>query len=103
MAGRQSVPGKATYFAAGAAILLLAAWYAAPAAASSNTPVAGDEETKSYNDEGVLSPSHYLAPRVESALQKIFSDRRPTMTTRVPGVSDDELARYKRQMYRKDI
>lgn len=31
------------------------------------------------------------------------SDEWPAMNARVPGLSDDELARYKRQMYRTDI
>jgi len=31
------------------------------------------------------------------------ADKPSTMNTRVPGVSSEELARYKRQMYRKDI
>lgn len=30
-------------------------------------------------------------------------DKQSTVKTRVPGVSDDDLARYKRQMYRRDI
>ena len=61
--------------------------------------------------------SHILAPRVEAALRKVFenmttpladsdkakTDEAPVMNTRVPGVSDEELARYKRQMYRTDI
>ncbi len=64
-----------------------------------------------------VSRSHILAPRVEAALRRVFedattpladsdkatTDEAPVMNTRVPGVSDEELARYKRQMYRTDI
>lgn len=39
----------------------------------------------------------------ESTTRFSQSDRQPTMNASVPGVSDDELARYKRQMYRTDI
>jgi len=64
-----------------------------------------------------LPPSHYLAPRVNAALREMFKDKTaalsdsdttegsnpPVMKTYVPGVSDEELAQYKRQMYRTDI
>ena len=64
-----------------------------------------------------LSPDHSLAPRIEAALRKVFNDTTtpvadseqadddepPAMITRVPGISDQELARYRRQMYRTDI
>jgi len=104
-------------FAAGAVLALLVVWIAGPATASSNTPVVGDDVEKSANEFDTFSPSHSLAPRVEAALRKVFkepaarlddidesvSSKRPAMTTRVPGISDDQLARYKRQMYRKDI
>lgn len=147
MAARQSLPKQGRSFAAGAAIVLLAAWHAEPATASSNAPVSCDdvaevsfevpaselktaavshdvdakgiESTDSAEEIEALSPDHYLAPRVEAVLRKVFkdsatpiadtpitdsnSDKQPAMNTRVPGVSDHELARYKRQMYRTDI
>ncbi len=145
MAARQSVSKQGKSFAAGAAIVLLAAWHAEPAAASSNTPVScddvadasfevlasdlkaavvshevdakGSKDAETAEEIDALSPDHYLAPRVEAVLRKVFrdsatpiadapivdSDKRPGMNTRVPGVSDHELARYKRQMYRTDI
>ena len=104
-------------FAAGALLALLVVWIAGPATASSNTPVVGDDVEKSANEFDTFSPSHSLAPRVEAVLRKVFekpaaqlddidesvSSKRPAMTTRVPGISDEQLARYKRQMYRKDI
>jgi len=96
---------------------MLVVWLAGPATASSNTPVIRDDVAESANEFDSLSPSHSLAPRVEAVLRKVFkekaarlddidesvSSKRPAMTTRVPGVSDDLLARYKRQMYRQDI
>jgi len=107
-------------FAAGAVLALLVVWIAGPATASSNTPVIRDDVEKSANEFDTFSPSHSLVPRVEAALRKVFKEpaarvddiddidesvisKRPAMTTRVPGISDDQLARYKRQMYRKDI
>ena len=43
-------------------------------------------------------------PPVKQSERPIADAERPaTMNTRVPGVSSEELARYKRQMYRKDI
>lgn len=143
MAGRQSTPRQGNSVAASAAILVLAALSAAPMSASANTcslcgdaayrilevpaaelqadTVSHDLDTKDVaNPTAIvktLSPNHYLTPRVEAALRKVFKDRNapladseqadddepPTMNTRVPGVSDRELARYKRQMYRTDI
>jgi hypothetical protein len=72
----------------------------------------GIKDAESAEKTDALSPDHYLAPRVESVLREVFKDsatpivdrdKQPAMNTRVPGVSDDELARYKRQMYRTDI
>lgn len=112
-----SKQGKA--FAAGAALAFFVAWHAGPASASSNTPEVSDDVTESANALETFSPPiHSLAPKVEAALRKVFekpatsladSDakplgtQRPAITTRVPGISDEQLARYKRQMYRKDI
>lgn len=143
MAARQSTPNQGNRFTACAAFLVLAAWHAGPASASANSASLCDDvaklefevpveqlqanvvsheidakgSEKSVIEIEVISPSHYLAPRVEAALRKVFEDSttsltdgdRPTtnaapvMNTRVPGVSDEELGRYKRQMYRTDI
>ncbi len=145
MAGRHSMPKQGNAFAAGAVIAVLAAWYTGPAIASSNATLLSDDISDvrleiaskelqakvvshemdangveaSESDFGIdaISPSHYLTPKVEAALRKVFkdsatpiagsrkpdSDEPPAMHTRVPGVSDDELARYRHQMYRTDI
>lgn len=69
-----------------------------------------------------VSPSRLLSPKAESALRKVFEetaspaaaspvadalqadgDVRPAAKARVPGLSDGDLARYKRQMFRRDI
>lgn len=76
-------------------------------------------EPDSADKVDVLSADHLLKPRVEATVREVFADSddeaEPAeavqteaddpviMNTRVPGVSDDELARFKRQMYRKDI
>ena len=101
MAARRSRSNQGKACAAGAALAFLVAWHAGPATASSNTPVDSDDVTKSAKEFDTMSPRHSLAPRVEAALRKVFKE--PAMTTRVPGISDEQLARYKRQMYRKDI
>jgi len=84
---------------------------------------ADDAETDSEND--VLTPTHYLAPRAEASVREAFEDAAPSvaevvpasdddadsaddeelpgMKSRLPGVTDSELARYRRQMYRIDI
>lgn len=68
-----------------------------------------------------LSSAKLLDAQPKAALREVFSDterpsqgaedlvstqdgeERARMNTRVPGVSDDELTRYKEQMYRRDI
>jgi hypothetical protein len=126
MAGRQAHPKQGKNFAAGAAIVFLVAWHANPATASSNTPVLCDDVA----DSALEIPAHKLqativnhesdAKRVEENAAKSLDDEKavetavtenpiaagkkvPAMHARVPGVSDDELARYKRRMYRTDI
>lgn len=117
MAGRRAMSTQGKPFAAGAAFALLFVWLAGPAAASSNTPVGRDDAEESANEFDTFSPGHSRAPRVEALLRKVFKEpaarldeindsfntKRPAMTTRVPGISDGQLARYKRHMYRKDI
>jgi hypothetical protein len=76
-----------------------------------------DQETADKVD--VISAEHLLRPRAIATIREVFADsddeaKQPEteqseadesviMNTRVPGFSDDELARFKRQMYRKDI
>lgn len=126
MAGRQANPKQGKIVAAGTAIVLLAAWHANPATASSDTPVLCDDVA----DSALEIPAHKLqativnhetdAKHVEEDAAKSPNDEKavetpvtenpiaagetvPAMHARVPGVSDDELARYKRRMYRTDI
>ena len=77
---------------------------------------AGDEQGDA------LGASQLLQPGPETALREAFTDNDATtvsgvdeavspqvsddavdINTRVPGVADDELTRYKRQMFRRDI
>ncbi len=60
----------------------------------------------------VISPTRLRSPVTESAVPEEYNhlpasaandEKRPPMNARVPGVSDEALSRYKRQMYRKDI
>lgn len=84
------------------------------------TPVSHDVEQDASADKvDVLSDDHLLKSSVEAIVREVFADGEDEadpaeavqtdaddpviMNTRVPGVSDDELARFKRQMYRKDI
>ena len=82
----------------------------------------GMEVGQSDGDADALLPTNYLSPRAEAALRELLEDTKkaspdspvtdapgvdvgeqPAMKARVPGVSDNDLARYKRQMYRRDI
>lgn len=119
MTGRRSLSGQRRAFVAGAALVFLVAWHAAPATASSNTPPISGDVTESVNDlDAVSAPTRSLERSVAAESRKAFKERaasladndrepagskRPAITTRVPGISDEQLARYKRQMYRKDI
>ena len=126
MPARQASPQQSTIFAVGAAMLFVLAWHANSASASSNTPVLCDDvadsaleipahefkaaivnhETEVQRDEkDVVSPvaeettaEGPIAEKPAPAGEKV-----PAVHARVPGVSDDELARYKRRMYRTDI
>lgn len=117
MARRRAISIQGKVSAAGAALALLALWHAGPAAASSNTPLVPADVAKTANQLDELSPEHSRTPRAEATLRKVFEGaatplaknngpiarKRPAMTTRLPGVSDERLARYKRQMNRSDI
>ncbi|MGB5450392.1 MAG: hypothetical protein WBM80_15815 [Woeseiaceae bacterium] len=118
MAGRRLLANQGKALAAATALAFLVAWHAAPATASSNTPVGSDDVTNSASEYHTISSGHSLAPRIEAALRKAFkapavslaerddkplASQRPAITTRVPGISDEQLARYRRLMYRKDI
>ena len=87
-----------------------------------------DDETISEIAEiGFASSSSLLAPRAEAAIRDAFSatntepmagtkakpeddsdddenaDMEMEMNAKLPGVSDDDFLRYKKQMYRRDI
>lgn len=72
--------------------------------------------------EEPLAPAHYLTPKMDTGLRQVFEDNaesvpeprndpkpavgdddKPAIKARVPGISDTDLARYKRHMYRRDI
>ena len=61
--------------------------------ASTGTQLRGDRIDKAARDSD--------DPGTDSRVTD--GDKQSTVKTRVPGVSDDDLARYKRQMYRRDI
>ena len=82
----------------------------------------GSEVGHPDGDAETLLPANYLSPQAEAALRELREDTKkaspdspvadaprvdggeqPAMKARVPGVSDNDLARYKRQMYRRDI
>lgn len=74
---------------------------------------------RNVNEIGVLPRDHLLKAGVEAAVRKIFDDtddeseaedvdeaepaETAILNTRVPGISNDRMARFKRQMLRKDI
>ncbi|MGI9233823.1 MAG: hypothetical protein ACR2RD_09360 [Woeseiaceae bacterium] len=83
-------------------------------------PVAPEE---SDDIEEPLAPAQYLTPKMGTPLRQAFDDdaetdpeprddpkpavgndsQQPAIKARVPGMSDTDLARYKRHMYRRDI
>lgn len=101
-----------------AALVLLVALPAGYATGASNMPETSDGAAKSASEFHTISRGPSLAPRIQAALRKVFKEpaelpaerddkpvasQRPAITTRLPGISDEQLARYRRQMYRKDI
>jgi len=80
--------------------------------ASNNIVTKEVEAVESAAEGDTSSAREGLVPRVEAAQRQVVEettsqiaedDDRPAMKARVPGISDDELARYKRQMFRTDI
>jgi hypothetical protein len=77
------------------------------------------ESQDSADKVDTLAADHLLRPRAAATIREVFADgddeaeqsetaqaeadEAVIMNTRVPGYSDDELTRFKRQMYRKDI
>ena len=80
------------------------------------------EIDQSESDGDSFLPANYLSPRAEALIRdarekpmegapdrplaetpRTDPDGQPTIKARVPGVSDGDLVRYKRHMYRRDI
>lgn len=82
----------------------------------------GSDSSESDQESALLSPASYLSPEAAATVREAFEEvaplaeaassgdddadegeHSPEMKSRVPGVSDSELARYRQQMYRVDI
>lgn len=88
----------------------------------------GAQDALQEPPQGTLSRTRFLVPRAEAAAREAFREiaspvadavppvtrevatpqsgdpeESPSINTRIPGVSADDLARYRRQMYRTDI
>lgn len=82
----------------------------------------GNDRSESDSEAALLSPASYLSPEAAATVREAFEEVPPLaeavsagdddddegedsseMKSRVPGVSDSELARYRQQMYRVDI
>lgn len=81
-------------------------------------PVSSDLDAATGEDTETLSADQLLKPRIDTRAREIFAEdddveelqettsesEDPTaLRIRVPGVSDKDLVRFKRQMYRRDI
>jgi len=90
-------------------------------------PTANDERIAEIDEMETASSNSLLAPRAAAAIRDVFksshtppmagTDANPEpetdgdentlpdsgMNTELPGVSDEDLLRYKKQMYRRDI
>lgn len=79
-------------------------------------------DQRAVDGEDRIAPARFLTPEAKAALRRVFdetdetvaepqadeeaaadSDKPPMIKTRVPGITDGQLARYKRHMYRRDI
>ena len=75
---------------------------------------------KNPQDTETVSASQVLKPRFDATVREVFAEDEKSATEaeakaepeveepsalriRVPGISDEELVRFKRQMYRRDI
>lgn len=80
------------------------------------------DQSESDSESALLSPASYLSPEAAATVREVFEEvsplaeatpardddadegeDTPEMKSRVPGVSNSELARYRQQMYRVDI
>lgn len=89
--------------------------------ASSASHEADSKNVATEQTEDALPDTRYLPLEAEAALRQVFEDspeagaepgvddpveegeKQPAIKARVPGVSEGDLARYKRHMYRRDI
>ena len=83
-----------------------------------------EAETDETNDSDISTSQHLLAPLAEAAIKDAFERSEAVVTTakpdvatedhkeansdsgmntRLPGISDTDFSRYKKQMYRRDI
>lgn len=79
-------------------------------------PVSHDLEAQENDGDGAeaVSASEVLKPRFDATMREVFSEGEEalpdddaelpaSLRLRVPGVSDEDLVRFKRQMFRRDI
>ncbi|MDJ0750397.1 MAG: hypothetical protein QNJ11_13000 [Woeseiaceae bacterium] len=81
-------------------------------------PVSHELETENSKNTETVSADQLLKPRFDATVRKVFTDEESeeelqetdaevddpaALRIRVPGVTDEELVRFKRQMYRRDI
>ena len=89
-----------------------------PASELATRPVSHELEARKNDDSETVSADQLLKPRFDATVREIFVDDEeievldeaeidaddPTaLRILVPGVSDEDLVRFKRQMYRRDI
>ena len=123
MAARQRKPRKGI-IAAASSILLVALCFAGTAIAAPNSTTV---EINSHSIDN-LAASELLTPSAKAAMHAAFEkhspptdgdtlpatqtvvkqpdqteSKLPEVSARIPGMSDNGLARFKRQMYRRDI
>ncbi len=81
-------------------------------------PVSHELEARKGKDAETVSADQLLKPRFDATVRKVFTEEESeeelqetdtevddpaALRIRVPGVTDEELVRFKRQMYRRDI
>ncbi len=81
-------------------------------------PVSHELEAQKNKEAETVSADQLLKPRFDATVREIFAEDEEseelqeteaeaedpaTLRIRVPGVSDEELVRFKRKMYRRDI
>ena len=123
MTARQQKPRKGI-IAAASSVLLVALCFAGTAIAANNSTIVEINDHKNDN----LAASELLTPSAKAAMHAAFEkhspptdgdtlpatqtvvkqpdqteSKMPEVSARIPGISDNGLARFKRQMYRRDI